>query len=241
MASTGDSITRAYNTGFWPFSDNTASSWSTGTTSSVNSHYLRIRAQNSAISGRNYNDAKTGAVMADLNGQLTTVAGRHVGYVTILMGANDVCSSSVATMTPVTTFRSQFNTALANFTAASPTTLIFVSSIPNIYNLWSIEKNSSGARTIWALGKVCQSMLANPLSTAAADNTRRAQVQQRNIDFNTQLAQVCATYANCKFDNNAVYNTVFTTSDVNTRDYFHPSPSGQAKLAAVTWAASYWP
>ena len=42
----------------------------------------------------------------------------------------------------------------------------------------------------------------------------------------------------CRFDNNAVFSTVFTTSDVSTRDYFHPSVAGQAKLAAVTWAAS---
>ena len=27
-------------------------------------------------------------------------------------------------------------------------------------------------------------------------------------------------------------------SDVTTRDYFHPSVSGQAKLAAVTWGAA---
>ena len=240
MASTGDSITRAYNTGFFPFTDNAAASWATGTTSSVNSQYLRLRARNAAINGRNYNDARTGAVMANLDAQLTTVAGRHVDYVTILRGANDVCKSSVAAMTPVATFRSQFNTALARFTAASPNTLILVASVPNIYNLWSILKGNSSARSIWSLGKICQSMLANPTSTAAADVSRRSQVQQRNIDYNTQLAQVCATYAMCRFDNNTVYNTVFTTSDVNTRDYFHPSTSGQAKLAAVTWTAGYW-
>src|ERR1019366_2191965 len=57
IASTGDSITRAYNTGS-PFADNPASSWSTGTTAAVNSHYLRILAKNSGISGHAFNDAK---------------------------------------------------------------------------------------------------------------------------------------------------------------------------------------
>jgi len=28
-------------------------------------------------------------------------------------------------------------------------------------------------------------------------------------------------------------------SDVSTRDYFHPSLAGQAKLASVTWAATF--
>jgi hypothetical protein len=34
---------------------------------------------------------------------------------------------------------------------------------------------------------------------------------------------------------------VFTTSDVSTVDYFHPSVTGQKHLAGETWAASYWP
>src|SRR3989442_10502461 len=89
IAATGDSITRAYNTGFWPFTDNPAGSWSTGTTTSVNSHYLRIRARKSAINGNAFNDAKSGALMRDLNGQMQVVAARHVDYVTVLMGGND--------------------------------------------------------------------------------------------------------------------------------------------------------
>ena len=83
-------------------------------------------------------------------------------------------------------------------------------------------------------------MLANPLSTAQADVDRRALVRQRNIDFNTELGTVCAAYANCLFDGNAVFNTKFTSTDVSTRDYFHPSISGQRRLACVTWGAGYW-
>ena len=239
IASTGDSITRAYNTGS-AFADNPASSWSTGTTAAVNSHYLRILAKNSGISGHAFNDAKTGAVMANLDGQLTTAAGQHVDYVTILMGANDACTSSVATMTQAATFGSQFAMALAHFTAASPKSKIFVSSIPNIYNLWSLLHTNGSARLIWAIGGICQSMLANPTSTAKADVTRRAAVLQRVVDLNAQLATVCGHYSQCRFDRSAVFKTVFTTSDVNTRDYFHPSASGQARLAAVTWSAGFW-
>ena len=240
IAAAGDSITQAYNTGSGSFSDFPASSWSTGTTTSVNSHYLRLKAQNAGITGHAYNDSKSGARMVDLDGQLTTVASQHVDYVTILMGGNDVCRPTVAEMTPVTTFRSQFTTALQRFTAASPNTKILVVSIPNIQQLWALFKNNGSARFIWSIGKVCQSMLANPTSTATADVNRRAQVQQRNVDFNTQLAQVCAQFTQCRFDGNALFNTAFTTADVNTRDYFHPSTAGQAKVAAVTWAKSYW-
>lgn len=238
MASTGDSITRAFNTGSFPFIDAPANSWSTGTNTTVNSQYNRLLAKNSLIKGKNFNDAKTGAKMVDLAGQMSSAVSQGVQYVTVLMGANDVCTSSESTMTDITTFRNQFQSAMTSLTTGLPNVRVFVSSIPNIYNLWSILKGNSTARAVWSLYGICQSMLVNPQSTAQTDIDRRARVQQRNIDFNTQLAQVCALYTQCLFDNNATYNTAFVTSDVSTRDYFHPTIAGQAKLARVSWCAS---
>ena len=174
--------------------------------------------------------------MADLNGQVQGVIGRRAEYVTILMGANDVCASSEAAMTPVATFRAQFEQAMASLAAGLPTSRVFVSSIPDIYQLFSLYRYDLGANAVWAVAGICQSMLAYPFSNLPADVARRARVRQRNIDYNTQLAQVCAAYTQCRFDANAVFNTPFVRSDVTTRDYFHPSVNGQTKLAAVTWA-----
>jgi lysophospholipase L1-like esterase len=239
MASTGDSITRAYNDCFFPYVDCPSASWSTGSNAFVNSHYRRILAANPAIAGRNYNFAVTGADMADLSGQAQQAVGRGVEYVTILIGANDVCASTEAGMTPVATFRAQFEQAMAALAAGLPSARVFVASIPNIYNLWAIYRDSFSARTVWTLAGICQSMLARPGSNAAADVARRDRVRQRNVDYNTQLAEVCAVYFMCRFDGNAVFDTAFVRSDVSTRDYFHPSLAGQAKLASVTWAATF--
>lgn len=240
MASTGDSITRAFNTGWFPYIDNPSASWSTGTNSSVRSHYTRLLALQPQISGHAYNDAKSGAKMVDLNGQLTTAAGQRVDYVTVLMGGNDICTSSESTMTSVTNFRAQFSAAMQTITAKSPRTFVYVVSIPNVYQLWNVLHNDLAAQAVWWTFSVCQSMLANPTSTSQADIDRRSRVLQRNIDFNTALQSICAQYTKCRFDGNAVFNTAFTASDVTTRDSFHPSVAGQAKLAAVTWAAGYW-
>jgi lysophospholipase L1-like esterase len=239
MASTGDSITRAYNTGS-PYTDNPAGSWSTGTNTTVTSHYLRILAANPSISGKNFNDAKSGAKMADLSGQMATVASRHVGYVTVEMGGNDVCTSSPSTMTSVADFTVQFTTAMSTISSGSPTTLVYVASIPSVTRLWSIFKGNGTARFVWAIFGVCQSMLKSPLSTATADVARRAAVDQRERDFNRALETVCATYSTCRFDGNAVFNYQFSTSDISTRDYFHPSLAGQKNIAAVTWSAGPW-
>jgi lysophospholipase L1-like esterase len=241
MASTGDSITRAFNTSWFPYIDNPSASWSTGTSTSVNSHYLRLLKLNPAIKGHNPNDARSGAKMIDLAGQMETAVGQKVQYVTALMGGNDLCTSTVDAMTSVDTFRAQFTSAMKVITAGLPGTRVHVVSIPNVYHLWELFKDNSSARKTWAAFKACQSLLANPLSTASADVARRDAVRQRNIDVNTVLYEVCAAYAQCHFDGNGVFNTVFATSDVSTRDYFHPTISGQAKLASVTWAAGYWP
>jgi lysophospholipase L1-like esterase len=237
MASAGDSITRAYNTCWFPYVDCPANSWSTG--SNISSHYARIRAANVAITGRNYNDAVTGADMADLNAQAQNAVAQGVAYVTVELGSNDVCASSEAGMTPVSTFRAQLEQGLATLSSGLPNARIFVASIPDIYQLWAIYKDSLSARSVWALAGICQSMLARPTSTAQADLDRRNRVRQRNVDYNTQLAQVCAQYVHCRFDGNAVFSTPFVRSDVTSRDYFHPSVGGQTKLASVTWAATF--
>ena len=238
MAAMGDSITRAYNTGSSEFTDAPANSWSTGTTTSVNSLYLRMLATNPGLSGQNFNEARSGANMIDLAGQAAVVNTLHVEYVTILMGANDVCTSSEAAMISVDTFRAQFQAAMETLATGSPDARVYVLSIPNIYNLWSVLKGNSSARAAWSLFNICQSMLANPTSTKRADVERRERVLQRNVDFNTQLREVCAAFVNCRYDENAVFNTVFVADDVSTHDYFHPSVAGQAKLASVIWGAS---
>jgi len=235
IVSTGDSITRAFNDCWFPYVDCPSASWTTGTSSY--SHYRRIQAVNPAIAGRSYNHATTGADMADLNGQMAAAVSRGTEYVTVLMGANDVCASSESGMTPVATFRAQFEQALATFTAGRPGARIFVASIPDIHQLFSVYRWDVAANSVWAIAGICQSMLAYPFSNLPWDVARRANVRQRNIDYNTQLAQVCAFYTTCRFDGNAVFNTPFGRSDITTRDYFHPSVSGQAKLAAATWGA----
>jgi lysophospholipase L1-like esterase len=239
MASTGDSITRAFNTCTFPFVDCPSNSWSTGWSTTVNAQYRRILAANAAISGRAYNDAVTGADMADLDGQVGKAVAQGTQYVTILMGANDVCASSEAGMTPVETFRTQFVQAMATLSSGLPNARISVSSIPDVYNLWAIYKDSFSARFVWAVAGICQSMLANPGSTSQADVDRRNRVRARNIAYNVQLGDVCALYVHCRFDGNVVFSTPFVRSDVSTRDYFHPSVAGQAKLANVSWGATF--
>jgi lysophospholipase L1-like esterase len=239
MASLGDSISRGFNAcGFYV--DCTSRSFSTGDNSGVNSQYLRILAKNPAIAGHNFNDARSGATSADLAGQAATAVSQHVGYVTILMGANDACTGSESTMTPVATYRARLDGALGALRSGLPSARVELISVPDIQRLWSVGKGNFLARTAWSLFGICQSMLANPTSNAQADVDRRARVRQRVVDFNVQLADACAGYGgNCRFDGNAVFNYPFALSQISGWDYFHPNTSGQAVLAGVSYAAGF--
>jgi len=238
MAALGDSITRGFNACGWYLSC-TSRSWSTGSYQSVDSHYRRILATNPAIQGHQFNNSSNGAKVSDLNRQAQLAVSQQVEYVTILIGANDACTSTESGMTSVAAFEDRFRTAMTTLNDGLKKSSIFVASIPDIKRLWEIGRNSFAARTAWSLGNTCQSMLANPQSTATADVERRNRVQQRVIDYNVVLAEVCAEYRRCRFDDNAVFSYRFTLSHVSQWDYFHPNTAGQAVLADVTYNAGY--
>lgn len=237
MSSLGDSITRGFNAcGF--FFDCTSRSWSTGDDSAVNSHYSRLLAKGASISGRNYNDAATGAKVADLPAQARTTASRGVGYVTVLIGANDACTSTEAAMTSVDAFRASVQTAFDTLRTSLPKARVLVATIPDVKRLWYVGKDSSAARQAWSSYSICQSLLANPQSTALVDEARRDRVRQRVVDFNGVLTDICAQNVNCRTDGGAVFSYPFALSQISGWDYFHPNTSGQAVLAAQTWPAA---
>src|SRR5215203_6868257 len=229
MAAIGDSITRAYDV-CCSYGDHPGQSWATGHTSydGIASHYERIKQLNSAITGHGYNDAVTGAKMAAAPTQAGQAVSQGARYVTILLGANDLCTSSVSTMTSTDSFRAQFSQAVDILMAQDRKPYVFVSSIPNLYQLWQVLHTNSLARWAWTNFHICQSMLA-----ATNTDTQRQQVVAREQAFNQILAEVCAQYSRCRWDNKAVYNTQFSASQVSTLDFFHPSLSGQAALAKV--------
>lgn len=238
IASMGDSITRGFNAcGFYV--DCTSRSFSTGS-SAGDSHYLRILEINPAISGNNTNAARSGARVHEMPAQAQTVVASGAEYVTILIGANDACTGTESSMTSVADFRGHIDEALQVLQTGLPDARVMVISIPDIKQLWEAGRGNLLARSAWSLFNICQSMLNNPTSFADADVERRDRVQQRVIDFNTQLAEACAGYgANCAFDNNAVFNYPFSLSQVSGWDYFHPNNTGQQVLAQISYEAGF--
>jgi PKD repeat protein len=238
MAAVGDSITQAASSAGSLGADAPQNSWSTGTSTTVNSHYLRLLDLGAPINGANHNRSVSGAKVADLTAQMADAASLTPDYLTVLIGGNDLCTDTVTEMTSVTDFHDRFQAAMTMLNNSSPDTWVYVVSIPNVYQLWQLFKDDFWARFVWSSADICQSLLSRPTSTQQDDVNRRAAVHQRNVGFNAQLAEVCSQFDHCLFDNNAVFDTSFTRGDVSG-DYFHPSLAGQAKLAAVSWSAGF--
>jgi lysophospholipase L1-like esterase len=234
IVAVGDSITTATDVAWCcvnPNGGNPQFSWSTGTENAVNSHYLRVLGLNGGAPVATLNVAQPGADSGDLAGQLGQATAFGPDYVTVLMGGNDLCWNP----TPKGVFRQRVKSAFAQFFSNPTNARMFVSSIPNLYQLWSILRDDPRARLTWTVFDICPEMLGNGVT-----ESQRQQLLDLEQTFNGILASTCAQYVNCKWDNNATFNYQFTPADISTVDYFHPSVTGQCDLAAVTWNASYW-
>jgi hypothetical protein len=233
MGAMGDSISRGFDACSL-LADCTAKSWTTGNDLSVGSHYVRLLARNPAMSGRVFNVARVGATSADLPAQAQTLAADRPDYVTLLVGANDACAPTESAMTSPTVFRARVDAALTTIYAAKPDTRMLVTSIPDLYRLWSVGHTNAVARLVWSYG-FCHTMLDNPTSTAPTDEARRQRVRARDMSYNDQLAAACRMHAGCRYDDGVVFDHQFQITDLSPYDFFHPNATGQKTLAAITW------
>lgn len=237
MVALGDSITRG-SAADGTSGDNLPNSWTTGTATAVVSHRTRI-AKMFGTAPTVYNVAQGGTETSDLPRQATLAVSRSADYVTILSGGNNVCRAQTLDDVPsLASVRSDLATALEIINRGAPNADIVVASVPSLMSMYLAGRGSAEARYVWSAASVCPIMLAEPWDQSTAAQARRASVEERVDAMNTVMAEACRAAARCTSDNGAVNKMPITFADLSTRDYFHPSVSGQAKIAAATWAAA---
>lgn len=238
MAALGDSITAGFGSCATLLACG-RNSWSTGTASAVDSHYLRIKDGNSKISGHEHNFSVPGAQAEAMAGQAKEAVNAKVDYVTMLIGANDACTAQVDWMTPENTFRSQIDAALAVLKKGLPRARVLIVSIPDLYRLWELGHTDASAVRAWNFG-ICPSLLGDPTATDKDATARRREVRDRIDAYDKELGAACKAYGkNCRYDNGAVHSVQFSLSLVNHLDYFHPNANGQKELAAVSYPGTF--
>ncbi|MER5404104.1 SGNH/GDSL hydrolase family protein [Streptomyces sp. NPDC002769] len=232
VAAVGDSITRGFDA-CTVLSDCPEVSWATGSDTGVRSLAVRLLGRAGAAE-RSWNYAVTGARMADLPEQMAQAVVEKPELVTVMVGANDACRSSVSAMTPVADFRAAFQAAMGTLRDELPRTQVYVSSVPDLKRLWSEGRGNPLGKQIWKLG-ICPSMLADADSLGSRAVLRRAKVQDRVEQYNKVLRDVCAKDRLCRFDGGAVHDFRFGTDQLSHWDWFHPSKDGQARLAELAY------
>jgi len=238
----GDSITDAWGA-LGDATRHPERSWATGTDESVRSWVRRLAERmppgttvdgvNLAVAGSKTTDA-WGVV-----GQALTVDA-DADIVLVGVGSADLCMSNVdaeADLTPAATFRQKIDDALAAITApdGAPGAKIFVSSIPNWYQVWENVPDKP-QRFDAVRGWTCPLLF----QTGLANDSTRAVFRARLLSYNAALQDACAAVTACRFDGQAAYELVLQESDLSTTDYFHPSLAGQQKLAEATWGAGWY-
>lgn len=224
----GDSISTGFNAS--RLGDNKELSWSTGSSSLINSHFQRLKSASGSTTMRAYNEAVAGSVAADLEKQITRILSRSPDYLTITIGANDVCGWTEDYAANLAEFESTLRAALSHLIAARPSIKIFISPIPDVYNLWEIAHQQSGCQTKWNIFGICRPLLGSNRS----DLDRQAFVE-RWRHANDAIAQVATEFADNVLYEPSIAETHFEWDHVSNIDCFHPSAAGQNLLAEKGW------
>ena len=194
--------------------------------------------------------AKSGTKMVDAPRQANLVAAQarklmagQIAYVTFELSTNDLCDYP---WTNPELFESELRSAVNILKASLPAgSRILMFAVPDFAHLRVITQADATARAT----------LAVPPSNACApflgDNSPATLGQAKNYMgiYNGVLAKVCGELAtdaastgelHCTWNQARLALDDFKLADLSTHDYFHPSLTGQAKMAAAAWAADVW-
>ena len=227
MVSLGDSITSAFNTRLPGNFGNRRYSWSTGKSSGVFSHYQRVR-MTTHREVKTLNHAKPGAESPELLEQYERIANTRVDYMTLLIGANDLCAWSDDHTKEIKAFNDTISSVVERSIKNNPNIKIVIPAVPDMPHLYRLGRNRCQFK--WDLFSACPRLLGS-----ASNKKRRERFAEQLIDLNATLNSFEHKHPrNVKFIKE-VYRTKFSKELISVIDCFHPSIKGQAALAKITW------
>jgi lysophospholipase L1-like esterase/PKD repeat protein len=228
----GDSITTAYdanstaiNLGEQPYY-----SYGVGWNTTVFSLWKRLESIYGPNSITPHLLAVPGDKADDMVWQALDAVQNHSGFITILIGGNDAChhAGSTPTPTPVWNFSESLNRTFKILRHNLPASTVI--SLGNVVNV--SELDTLFASNVQAQGVYSQECPI--LNSIALGNTTATQQLNNMIDsYNRMEVQIAKLYNVTLWD---MHSLIFGSADVNTLDYFHPSPAGHQAIAYKWWA-----
>jgi lysophospholipase L1-like esterase len=251
LGAIGDSYSQAWSVSPAYPRDHTQFSWVIGTDKNVNSLLARFRALGATPTV--VDAATSGKTMADANRQAQLVvaaAGKlapgRTAYVTFELGTNDLCASPDP-MTDPSVFENQLRSAIATLRAGLPAgSRILMLPVPDFPHFRDITQANAAAKANLAepanLNRCAPYLgLSSPTALAAGDYYL--------AQYDAALKRACDDIdanegatgrLNCAYAAGLLAGSDFVIGDLSTADYFHPSISGQARLAASAWRTGVW-
>ncbi len=224
----GDSITPAYdangsaiNLGIQPYY-----SYAVGWDTSVFSLWKRLERIYGPNSITPHLLAVPGDKASDMIWQAEEAVMNRSGFVTILIGGNDLCRHSGSTPTPTTVdnFSESLNHTFRILrTQLPPSTVVALANVVNVTILWTLFGGNSQAELVWQ--STCPALLTS---------SGRAMMDYMDRAYNHMEQLITKQYNVTDWD---LGNFSFSVDDVNHLDYFHPSPIGHQEIASQWWAA----
>lgn len=210
-------------------------SWATGDDPVVESLRDRVAAQNRGAEVEAL--ARSGARMGSAAAALEPIVATEPDLAIVVLGANDACGRTIADMTPVDDFAAALRAVLDALAASPGSPAILVMSVPDLESVWEELSRNPSALSAWSANPACQSLFADAHSELPDADAGRAEVTQRIAEYNAAIAEQCGAVAGCSTDAGLLNAHRFTSDEISTVDYFHPSITGQATISAIVWDA----
>ncbi len=231
VSAIGDSITTGFNAR--NLGDNKVLNWGVGTSTELKSHLKRLEMLGYSVTS--HNSAIAGSKAADLPPQIDTAITNAADYVTMTIGANDLCSWPANHQVKLEEFKNKMTTEMTRIIESRPKIKITMSPIPNLYNLWEVGSVNAQCQSRWDFFGICA-----PLLNSKRTPKEREEFMGRWQDANQALEEVAGMFPeNILFPKDAA-TTRFDFKHISEIDCFHPSVAGQDLLAEATWLASAW-
>lgn len=229
MVALGDSISAGVNSR--GVGDNREYSWATGWEDGIPSHRARIYDLLSPGDRLlSVNLARSGHTVADLErDQLSEAIAQQPDYVTLMIGANDVCTWPDQHGGALADFTRTLRSSVERLTHEVPEVRITMVPIPDMLWLYELGRQN-GCQIVWDFTSFCK-----PLLHSSRSATDRQAFGERLRDANDAIHQIALEYSESVFEASEVAHHRFESRDISNIDCFHPSVRGQHKLAAFTW------
>ncbi len=203
----------------------------------------KINAYNAAVSG---NESK------DLLNQLADIVkwskknnhNNFPDYVTILIGANDICADDPDSMVTPDVYENNLREVVGQILKKNPQTKVFLSSLPDIENLRSIAKDSMlmGRKPFPRCQDLWRKVNPCPTLTTLDDPQVRGRVKLRVEEFNSVLARIASENQLLGYqvrNGHGVFDSKFDMNLLSV-DCFHPNRDGQSFISEKTWEGTWW-